>query len=51
MTLKAVVLLLVLAFLAHRLLPRRRLPWTIPLVVVAVVLAVRTVGWLSGEPA
>lgn len=51
MTLKAVVLLLALAVVAHRLLPRRRLPWTIPLVVVGVLLAVRTVSWLSGEPA
>ena len=51
MTLKAVVLLLALAFIAYRVLPRRRLPWTIPLVVVGVVLAVRTVTWLTGEPA
>lgn len=49
MTLKAVVVLLALAYLAHRLLPRRRLPWTVPLVLVAVVLTVRTVSWLSGE--
>ena len=48
MTLRAVVLLLAVAFVAHRLLPRRRLPWTVPLVVVAVVLLVRGVSWLSG---
>ncbi len=49
MTLKAVVLLLVMAFLLHRVLPRRRMPWTIPLVVVGVLLAVRTGTWLAGE--
>ena len=47
MTLKAVVLLLALAFVAHRLVPRRRLPWTVPLVLVGVVLGVRTVTWLT----
>ena len=47
--LKAVVLLLVLAFVASRVLPRRRLPWAVPLVVVAVLLVVRTIGWLTGD--
>ena len=49
MTLKVVVLLLATAFLAHRFLPRYRMPWTIPLVLVGVVLAVRTVTWLAGD--
>ena len=49
MTLKVVVLLLALALVVRRLAPRRRLPWTIPLVLVGVVLAVRTTTWLAGE--
>lgn len=49
MTLKAVVLLLALAFLLHRFAPRRKIPWTIPLVVVGVVLTVRTGTWLTSE--
>ena len=48
-TLKAVVLLLALAFLLHRFVPRRRLPWTIPVVLVGVVLTVRTVTWLASQ--
>jgi Na+-translocating ferredoxin:NAD+ oxidoreductase RnfD subunit len=47
--LKAAVLLLGLAFVLHRLLPRRRMPWSIPLVVVAVLVTVRTVTWLAGD--
>ena len=47
--LKLAVLLLVVAFLASRLLPRRRLPWMVPVALVAVLLVVRTVGWVSGE--
>jgi hypothetical protein len=46
-TLRLVVLLLALSFLLWRLRPRARLPWTIPLVVVGVVLAVRTAAWLT----
>ncbi len=49
MTFRVVVVLLAVAFVAHRLLPRRRMPWTIPLVLVGVVLTVRTVTWLAGE--
>ncbi len=49
MTLKAVVLLLALAFVASRLLPRRRLPWMVPLVLVGVVLVVRTVIYLTED--
>ena len=49
MTLKAVVLLLALAFVTFRLLPRRRMTWLVPLVVVGVVLAVRTTTWLLGD--
>jgi hypothetical protein len=47
--LKAVVLLLVLAFVASRVLPRRRLPWAVPVAVVVVLLLVRTIGWLTGD--
>ena len=49
MTLKAVVLLLALALLVRRVAPRRRLPWTVPLVLVGVVLTVRTATWLAGQ--
>lgn len=49
MTLKAVVLLLAAAVVARRLLPRRRMPWLVPVTVVGVVLAVRTVTWLLGD--
>ena len=49
MTLKVVVLLLATALLARRFLPRYRMPWAIPLVLVGVVLTVRTVTWLAGE--
>lgn len=47
--LKLAVLLLAVAFVASRVLPRRRMPWMVPLAVVGVLLVVRTVGWLSGE--
>ena len=47
MTLKVLALLLAVAFVAWRLLPRRRLPWMVPLVLVGVVLVVRTVTYLS----
>lgn len=49
MVLRVVLLLLVVAYLAHRFRPQRRLPWTVPLVVVGVLLVVRTVGFLTGE--
>ena len=49
MTLKAVVLLLAIAFIAYRVRPHWRLPWTVPLVLVGVVLTVRTVTWLAGD--
>jgi hypothetical protein len=48
-TLRIVVLLLAVAFVAWRLRPRARLPWAVPLVVVGVLLAVRTTTWLMGE--
>ena len=48
MVLRLVVLLLVVAALARRFLPRYRLPWTVPLVLVGVVLTVRTATWLLG---
>lgn len=43
------VLLLVLALLGRRFLPRYRLPWLVPVVLVGVVLVVRTTAWLIGE--
>lgn len=43
------VVLLVLAVLLRRFLPRYRLPWTIPLIVVGVLLAVRTTTYLVGD--
>lgn len=49
MVLRVVLLLLVVAYLAHRFRPQRRLPWTVPLAVVAVLLVVRTIGWLAGD--
>ena len=49
MVLRLVVLLLVLAFLAHRFLPRYRMTWALPLAVVGVLLVVRTTGWLLGD--
>jgi hypothetical protein len=48
-TLRVVVLLLAMAFVFWRFLPRYRMPWTIPLVLVGVVLTVRTVTWLAGD--
>lgn len=47
--LKAVVVLLVLAFVAARVLPRRRLPWAVPVLLVVVLLVVRGIGYLSGD--
>jgi formate hydrogenlyase subunit 4 len=47
--LRVVVVLVVLALLARRFLPRYRLPWVVPLVVVGVVLVVRTTTYLLGE--
>ena len=49
MLLKLSVLLLAVAFVASRVLPRRRLPWVVPVTVVAVLLAVRTIGWITGD--
>ena len=46
---KLVVLLLVLAIVARRFLPRYRLPWAVPVVMAVVILSVRTVAWLSGD--
>ena len=42
-------MLLAVAFVARRFLPRYRMPWTIPLVLVGVVLTVRTVTWVAGD--
>ena len=49
MTLRVVVLLLAVAFVAYRLRPQWRLPWSVPLVLVGVVVTVRTVTWLAGD--
>jgi len=49
MTLRVVVLLLAVAFVAYRLRPHWRLPWSIPLILVGVVLVVRTVTWVAGD--
>ena len=49
MVLKIVMLLLVVALLARRFWPRRRMTWVTPLVLVGVVLSVRTVGYLLAD--
>ena len=46
-----VVLLVVLALLARRFLPRYTITWAAPLVLVAVILVVRTAGYLLGDDA
>jgi hypothetical protein len=46
---RSVVLLVVLALLARRFWPRSRLPWTLPLVLVGVILVVRTLGYLAED--
>lgn len=47
--LKVSVLLLAVAFVAWRLRPSWRLPWAVPLGLVAGLLVLRTVGWLTAE--
>lgn len=47
--LKLAVLLLAVALVARRVLPRRRLPWAVPLALVAGLLVVRAIGWASGD--
>lgn len=49
MILRLAVLLLVLALLGRRCLPRYRLTWALPLVLVGVILVVRTAGYLLGQ--
>ena len=49
MVLRVVLLLLVVAYVAHRFRPQHRLPWSVPLALVGVLLAVRTLGWLAGD--
>ena len=49
MILRLCLLLLVVAYLAHRFRPKRRLPWTVPLALVGVLLVIRTLGWVSGD--
>lgn len=47
--LKAVVVLLVLALAAKRVLPRRRMPWAVPVLLVVLLLLVRGIGYLSAD--
>jgi hypothetical protein len=47
--LKAVVALLVLAFVASRVLPRRRLPWAVPVLLVVLLLLVRGIGYVRQD--
>lgn len=49
MLIRSIVLLVVLALIARRFWPRSRLPWTVPLVVVGVLLLVRTAGYVYGD--
>lgn len=49
MVIRSIVLLVLLALVARRFWPRSRLPWTVPLVVVGVLLVVRTAGYLYGD--
>jgi hypothetical protein len=46
---KLVVLLLVVAVLARRFLPRWRLPWAVPVLMAVVILSLRTAAWLTGD--
>jgi hypothetical protein len=46
---RLLVLLLVVAFLARRFLPRYRLPWAVPVLMAVVIVGVRTVAWLTGD--
>lgn len=46
---KLAVLLLLVAVVARRVLPRYRLPWAVPLALVAGLLVVRGIGWVSGD--
>ena len=48
---RVVVLLVVVAWLARRFLPRYRLPWLVPIALVAGLLVVRTAGYLLGGTA
>ena len=41
--------MVLVALVARRFWPRSRLPWTVPLAVVGVVLAVRLTGYLAGD--
>lgn len=49
MVLRLVVLLLILSLLARRFLPCYRLPWVVPLGLVAGLVAVRAVGWATSD--
>ena len=49
MVLRTIVLMVLVALVARRFWPRSRLPWTVPLAVIAVVLVVRTTGYLVGD--
>ena len=41
--------MVLVALVARRFWPRSRLPWAVPLAVVAVVLVVRLTGYLAGD--
>jgi len=47
--LRSIVLMVLLALIARRFWPRSRLPWAVPLVLVAVIVVVRTIGYVAGE--
>jgi ABC-type bacteriocin/lantibiotic exporter with double-glycine peptidase domain len=49
MTLRLLVVLVVLALIARRVLPRRRLPWLVPVALGVAVVVVRGVAWLLGQ--
>ncbi len=48
-TVKVVVVLLALALVGRRVLPRRRLPWMVPIVMAAVIVVARTVAYVVGD--
>ncbi len=43
------MLLLALALVARRLLPRRRMPWAVPVLLVGLLLLVRGIGYVTSD--